>query len=281
MATEWMEYPVSLGDEDEEMTITWRDGSTDVVPAHDGDGETIYQLPRFMEELFRVENFNCLEGASAKFIDMYPQLFRSETGVLVLSVSSEESFLNAFICKSKDPVECLLSWMNNEIRDSLDPISHYPEGATDLHWVSVREVLAFLGTQLLDDFAPIVFDPDKEESVVDETFTDLGLIKVDLPWWYPPSREGPAFGYPACLFMPESYVQGVAAQTLNDPSVAISVSQRLSEVEWHRLLAGCRVGSIAEKIEENVDGYRDHFSSVLQAASELGPIWLERWRNFY
>jgi hypothetical protein len=112
-----MEYPVSLGNEDEAMTISRRDGSTDVVSAHDGegegDGETIYQSPRFMDELFRVENFNCLEGASAKFIDMYPQLFRSETGVLVLRVSSEESFLNALICESKDPVERLLGWMNN------------------------------------------------------------------------------------------------------------------------------------------------------------------------
>jgi hypothetical protein len=281
MTIEWMEYPVCLGNEEETMTITWSDGTTDVIPANNGDGETIFQLPRFMDELFRVENFNCQEGASAKFIDLYPQLFRSETGVLVLSVSSEESFLNAFICKSKDPVECLLSWMNHEIENWLNPMSRYPEGATDLHWVSVREVLAFLGTQLLDNFAPIVFDPDEEELDVNETSADLGLTKVDLPWWYPPSRDGPAFGYPACLFKPDSYAQGVTAQMLNDPSVAISVSQRLSEVEWNRLLAGCRVGSIAEKIERNVDGYRDHFSSVVQAASELGPIWLERWRNFY
>jgi hypothetical protein len=281
MTIEWMEYPVSLGDEEEIMTITWSDGSTDVIPANNGDGETIFQLPRFMDELFRVKNFNCLEGASAKFIDMYPQLFRSESGVLVLRVSSEENFLNAFICQSKDPAECLLSWMNDEIKESLDPISQYPEGSTDMHWVSVREVLAFLGTQLLDDVAPMVFDPDEEELDVDETSTDLGLIKVDLPWWYPPSREGPDFGYPACLFMPESYVKGVAAQTMNAPSVAISVAQRLSEDEWQRLLAGCRIGSIAEKIEKNIDGYRDHFSSVSRAASELGPIWLERWRNFY
>jgi hypothetical protein len=281
MSIEWMEYPVSLGDEEEIMTITWSDGSTDVIPANNGDGETIFHLPRFMNELFRVKNFNCLVGASARFIDMYPQLFRSESGVLVLRVSSEENFLNAFSCQSKDPVECLLSWMNDEIKESLDPISHYPEGSTDMHWVSVREVLAFLGTQLLDDVAPMVFDPDEDELDVNETSTDLGLIKVDLPWWHPPSREGPDFGYPACLFMPESYVQGVTAQTLNDPSVAISVTQRLSEDEWQRLLAGCRIGSIAEKIEKNIDGCRDHFSSVSRAASELGSIWLERWRNFY
>ena len=37
VAIEWMEYPVSLGNEQDEMTITWRDGTTDRVPAHDGD----------------------------------------------------------------------------------------------------------------------------------------------------------------------------------------------------------------------------------------------------
>jgi hypothetical protein len=281
MPVEWMEYPVSLGNEEEVMTITWRDGSEDVIPAHDGDGETIFQLPQLMEEIFRVENFNCLNGASAKFIDKYPQLFRSSTGVLVLRVSSEESFLNAFVCKSKDPVECLLSWMNNEIIESLDRSDRYPEGVTDLHWVSVREVLAFLGTQLLDNFAPIVFDLDEEAQDEEEISIDLGLTKVELPWWYPPSREGPVFCYPACLFMPETYAREVTIRTLDEPSVAISVSQRLSEDEWNSLLVGCRVGSIAEKIEEDMDGYRDLFSSVAQAAAELGPIWLERWRSFY
>ena len=281
MAIEWMEYPVSLGDEEELMTVTWRDGSTDVVPAHDGDGETIFQLPRFMEEVFRVENFNCLEGASAKFIDMYPQLFRSETGVLVLRVSSEESFLNAFICKTRDPVECLLSWMNNEIKDSLDPISRFPEGSSDMHWVSVREILAFLGTQLLEDFPPIVFDLDEDDIDGDEASDDLGFIKVELPWWYPPPREGPAFAYPACLFLPESYELGADIDNFRDPSIALSVSQRLTEDEWNRVLAGCRRGSIAEKIEEDIDNYREKFSTVFRAAASLGPIWLNRWQNFY
>jgi hypothetical protein len=281
MAIEWMEYPVSLGDEEEIMTITWSDGSTDVIPANNGDGETIFQLPHLMEEIFRVENFNCLKGASAKFIDFYPQLFRSDTGVLVLRVSSEESFLNAFVCKSKNPVDCLLSWMNDEVIESLDQVDHLPEGATDLHWVRVREVLAFLGTKLLEDFAPIVFDPDEEEPVEYEFSDDNGLVKVDLPWWYPPSREGPAFGYPACLFRPETYSRDISFEALDEPSIAVSISQRLSEDEWSRLLNSCRHGSIAENIEEDIDGYRDIFSSIAEVAGELGPIWLDRWRNFY
>ena len=46
MTIEWMEYPISLGSDADEMTITWSDGTTDVIPAHDGDSETFYLLSR-------------------------------------------------------------------------------------------------------------------------------------------------------------------------------------------------------------------------------------------
>ena len=276
-----MEYPISLGDEQAEMTITWRDGTTDRVPAHDGDGETIFQLPRFMTTLFEVENFNCRVGQSAKFVDEYPALFQSETGVLVLRVSSEESFQNAFICKSRDPAECLLSWMNGDIRGWIEPNSHPPAGSSDFHWVSVREVLSFIGMGLLDDVTPIIFDPDENESNEAETSEDLGLIKVDLPWWYPPSREGPAFGYPAGLFLPETYEKEPSLRVLDSPSVAISVSQRLSQDEWERLINGCTPGSLAEAIHDNRDGLDERFSALSEVASRLGEVWLGRWRHFY
>ena len=281
VAIEWMEYPVSLGDEQDEMTITWRDGTADRVPAHDGDGETIFQLPRFMTTIFEVENFNCFVGQSAKFVDEFPALFQSETGVLVLRVSSEESFQNAFICKSRDPAECLLSWMNGDIRDWIEPNKYPPEGSSDFHWVSVREVLSFIGMGLLDDIAPIIFDPDEDESNEGQTFEDLGLVKVDLPWWYPPSREGPSFGYPAGFFLHETYEREPILDSLDSPSVAISVSQRLSQDEWERLVQGCTPGSLAERIRDNVDGLGERFSMLSEVASGLGDVWLDRWRNLY
>jgi hypothetical protein len=278
MTTEWMLYPVSIGSEDEMMTITWSDGSTDVVPAHDGDGEAIFQLPRLMDEIFKVENFNCFEGQSGQYIDEYPALFRSETGVLVLRVNSPESFMNAFICKSKDAAECLLSWISGDIKEWLDQNEYPPAGTNDFHWVSVREVLGFIGSGLLDDFAPIVFDPDDETVDNTEAIEELGLIKVDLPWWYPPSREGPVFGYPACLFIADTYEIEPTIQNLDTPSVAVSVSQRLNENEWARLLEGCLQGSIAAKIL-NLNDYHNRFEAVYKAASELRDLWLNRWRD--
>ena len=281
LAIEWMQYPVSLGSENESMTITWRDGTEDHIPAHDGDGETIFQLPRLMDLIFEIENFNCSDGQSAKFVDEYPALFRSETGVLVLRVMSNESFMNAFVCKSKDPTECLLSWINGDIREWLDPADYPPEGSTDFHWVSAREVLAFFGTHLLEEFPPIVFDPNEDQIDHDQSFEELGFVKVDLPWWSPPSREGPAFGYPARLFMPDSYEHELTFEELGSPSVAVSISNRLTPDEWNRLVKGCLPGSIAEKISSNSDDYRSRFDAVIRTASGLGEVWLSRWRNLY
>ena len=111
MTIEWMEYPISLGTDEDEMTITWSDGSIDIVPAHDGDGETLSELPGLMDEIFNVDNFNCFEGQSAKFVDTDPTLYRSSTGILVLRVLSSESCMNAFICQSRDAAGCLPGWM--------------------------------------------------------------------------------------------------------------------------------------------------------------------------
>lgn len=276
-----MEYPISLWDEKDEMTITWRDGTTDRVPAHDGDGETIFQLPHFMKTIFEVRNFNCFVGQSGKFVDEFPALFQSETGVLVLRVSSGERFQNAFICKSRDPAECLLSWINGDIREWIEPTDYPLEGSSDLHWVRVREVLSFIGTGLLDDIAPIIFDEGEDKLNEGETLPDLGLVKVDLPWWYPPSHEGPAFGYPAGLFLPETYEREPTLGCLDRLSVAVSVSQRLSQDEWDRLINGCARGSLAERILDNVDGIGERFSALSEIVSGLGDVWLDRWSNLY
>ena len=66
---EWMEYPIGLTDLDEEVTITWSDGSQDVVPGHDGDGETIYQLPNLMEEIFTANFYHLWEFQEGKSFD--------------------------------------------------------------------------------------------------------------------------------------------------------------------------------------------------------------------
>ena len=242
---EWMEYPVSLGSEADEMTITWNDGSTCVVPAHDGDGETIIQLSRLMEEIFRVEYVNCFENQFGRSIDQFPVLFRSPSGVLVLRVMAEDSFLNAFVCKSKDAGECLLSWINGDVAHFAKDIAHPPEGSGDLHWFRVKEVLAMIGAGLLDDIPPIVF------------------------------------AFRACLFELESYVQDATIERASETCVAVSVTHALSQEEWVHLLEGCQTGSIADRILNDSDGFRARFAIVSALVPELGPIWPDRWHSFH
>jgi hypothetical protein len=281
MSIEWMEYPISLGSDVDDMTITWSDGTTDIVPAHDGDGETFYQLPDLMEEIFRVENFACFEGQSDQFSSEYPTLYRSPTGVLVLRVNAEGSFLNAFVCKSKDAAECILSWINGDIVHFLQEKTYPPEGSTDFHWISVKEVLALIGSGLIDEFPPIIFEPEKRLPDVEMPPGSFVPTPVVLPWYYPPLRDGPSFAYPACLFQLDSYVESATLAQISETSVAVSVNQTLSDNEWNRLLEGCRQGSIAERILSDSDGFGERFTRLSKLAKELGPIYLDRWENFF
>lgn len=278
---EWMQYPVCEECSEDQMVITWSDGSIDTVPTHDGDGEMIFELPRLMEEIFRVENFNCSEGQSGQFIDQYPTLFRSDSGVLVLRVISEESFMNAFICQSRDASECLLSWMGGDIRTSLSDQKWPPPGAIDFHWVSVKEVLAFIGSGLLDEFPPIIFDPDDGFDDSQDYLEDLGLVRVQLPWWTPPARGGPVFAYPAAMFHPDSYSDTPIWEALESPSVGVSVTQRMSEDEWEQLLVGCMVNSIAEKIKRRETGYAERFLEFQAVAPKRSEMWIDRWNSFF
>jgi hypothetical protein len=193
---EWMEYPISLGSEADEMTITWNDGSTCVVPAHDGDGETIIQLSHLMEEIFRVEYVNCFENQLGRSIDQFPVLFRSPSGVLVLRVMAEDSFLNAFVCKSKDAGECLLSWINGDVAHFAKNIAYPPEGSSDLHWFRVKEVLAMIGAGLLDDIVwqlrrRAVFIPRGSiEEFAEELFVKRSLRASGFPLFCWPESRG-------------------------------------------------------------------------------------------
>lgn len=280
MTIQWIEYPISIGDEDEEMTITWDDGSTDLLPANNGDGEAIFQLPRLMDEVFRVENFNCFQGQSGQFIDEYPALFRSKTGAHVLRVVSEESFMNAFVCQSKNAAECLISWMSGDLANAMHRVGQQPEGMNDFHWVSVREVLGFIASGLLDEFPPIIFDLEENNAQVENGISDEGFERVDLPWWYPPSREGPVFGYPACLFLPETYSKELTLECMDNPSVPISVTQRLTESDWQALLSHSFQNSLAQDCCLGIDGKDKYFKQIKSQSSQLGSIWHDRWDDF-
>jgi hypothetical protein len=174
-----------------------------------------------------------------------------------------------------------LSWINGDIVQSLNDKTYPPPGSIDFHWVSVKEVLAMIGAGLLDDFPPIVFDPC--EDLGDEVVTPelLGFIPVELPWWSPPPRSGPVFAFPACLFEMDSYNQEATFEQISETCVAVSLTQALSQDEWFELIEGCQSGSIAERVMNNLGGFGERFERISDLALELGPIWLDRWRNFY
>ena len=159
--------------------------------------------------------------------------------------------------------------------DPADP----PEGTKDYHWVSVREVLAFISSGLLEEFPPIVLDRD--EVTTEDDAESLGLVPVLLPWWEPPRPEGPLFAYHAGLFEPETYEPHPTAEKVGQTCVAINLTHRLNQDEGMRLLDGCMDGSIAEQILRDVDGMAEKFAVAQPMATELGPIWLERWEGHY
>ena len=276
---EWMEYPISVGTEDEMMTITWSDGSTDLVPANNGDGETIIQLPRLMESLFKVQFFNCFIGQSGRFVDVYPELFRSSSGALVLRVSSEESFDNAFICKERDPGICLLSWFSGDVRKLYEDDSYPPEGSEDNHWVKVRDVLAVIGSGFLDEIPPIVFDADGDDEIGRES-EDSEFEIVDLPWWHSPNRQGPDFAYPACLFQEQTYESELDFSKLDEISSAVSVTHRLDASSWERLLGGSGSCSALTSKFQMMQSQPGHIEKILSIVSGLEYAWLERWRGY-
>lgn len=138
-----------------------------------------------------------------------------------------------------------------------------------------------IGAGLLDDFPPIVFDPN--EDLGDEVATPeaLGFIPVELPWWSPPPRKGLIFAFPACLLELDSYNQEATIERASETYVAVSVTHTLSQDEWVHLLKGCQNESIADRIVNDSDGFRARFATISELATGLGPIWLDRWKDFY
>lgn len=276
---EWMEYPIGLANLDEEVTITWSDGSQDVVPGHDGDGETIFQLPNLMEEIFKVKFFHFWESQYGKFFDEYPCLFRYKNGVLVLRASSEERFQNAFICKERDPALCLLSWMNGETAPWMIEPKWKPEGCTDDHYVSVREFLAVIGSGLLDEFPPLVLGSGDENEVNNALFEEMGLVKVDTGWWYPEDPNGPDFAYPAALFDPKTYKSVPTIEIVSVMATALGLNHKLDEDAWKRLIRGSMENSEILKTLHMMD--EQSIIAIFELAKDLKPVFEQRWQNMY
>lgn len=276
---EWMEYPIGLANLDEEVTITWADGSQDVVPGHDGDGETIYQLPNLMEGIFKVRFYHLWESHEAKFADEYPGLYRYKNGVLVLRASSEERFENAFICKERDPALCLLSWMNGDVAYWMHEPKVKPEGCTDNYYATIHEFLAVIGSGLLNDFPPIVLGSGDENDATNSWFEEIGSVKVETGWWYPDDPNGPDFGYPAALFVPKTYEETPTIESVSELATAIGLNHKLDEEVWKRLIVEATESSKVLKTLHGMD--EQSLITVFELAKSLKPIFEKRWLDFY
>ena len=276
---EWMEYPIGLANLDEEVTITWSDGSQDLVPGHDGDGETIYQLPNLMEEIFGVNFYHLWEFQEGKSFDEHPSLFRHKNGVLVLRASSPERFQTAFICKERDPALCLLSWINGDVAHWVQEAEWKPEGSTDNHYVSIREFLAVIGSGLLDDFPPIVLGSEDEDEVTNALFEEMGLVKVGTGWWYPEDPNGPDFGYPAALFDPKTYETMPTIESISILATALGLNHKLDEDVWKKLIRGAMESSEVLKTLHVMDERSK--TAIFELAKDLKPVFEQRWQEMY
>ena len=274
-----MEYPIGLANLDEEVTITWADGSQDVVPGHDGDGETIYQLPNLMEEIFKVSFYHLWEYQEDKSFDEFPGLYRYQNGVLVLRASSSERFQNAFICKERDPALCLLSWMNGEVAHSMLEPKWKPEGCTDNHYASIREFLAVIGSGLLNDFPPIVLGSGDDDDATNSWFEEIGSVKVDTGWWYPDDPNGPDFGYPAALFVPKTFQTEPTIESVSIMATALGLNHKLDEDVWKRLIRGAMEKSEILKTLHVMDERSK--TAIFVLAKDLKPVFEQRWQDMY
>jgi hypothetical protein len=274
-----MEYPIGLANLDEEVTITWADGSQDVVPGHDGDGETIYQLPNLMEEIFRVRFYHLWEYQEDKSFDEFPGLYRYKNGVLVLRASSPERFQNAFICKERDPALCLLSWLNGEVAHWMLEPKWKPEGCTDNHYASILEFLAVIGSGLLNDFPPIVLGSGDDDDATNSWFEKIGSVKVETGWWYPDDPNGPDFGYPTALFVPKTYEETPTIESVSELATAIGLNHKLDEEVWKTMIVGATESSKVLKTLHEMD--EQSKIAVFELVKSLKPIFEKRWLDFY
>jgi hypothetical protein len=281
---EWVPYPMTQDAGDDYSSIAWSDGRIDTVPMDNGDLNTIHELDSWMDLILSINYYNLFEGQSGQFIDHFPQLFRQSDGVLVLRLSRDEEFLSAFVCKSRDPAECLLSWFRGDL-SKLKPQSDSRESETGpFLWVEVQEVVALIGSRLLNDVPPIVFSMEveqKRQNAFDQKMKESNLKQVDLSdmWWYPPNPAGPGFGYPSAFFDAQNFREENLCSTLEEFGIAIGVEHCLAEDEWQRLVTKATPGTIAQKLLDGDPVASFRFENLRMSTLMHAHDWEARWKQ--
>jgi hypothetical protein len=146
MTIEWLIYPEGSEADGEWTTITWSDGSQQQIPTNYSDGDGLERLADSAQELVRIQYFHIGYGGTST----YPAIWRFPDDVLVLHAYDDESFNCFFICRSKDLVECVTSWLQGEVAEQVDESGWYT-GSDPTYYLHTREIMAFGATDLLSD----------------------------------------------------------------------------------------------------------------------------------
>jgi hypothetical protein len=169
--------------------------------------------------------------------------------------------------------------MNGDVAHWMLESEWKPEGCTDNHYVSVREILAVIGSGLLDDFPPIVLGSGNEDEATNEWFEEIGIKKVDSGWWYPEDPKGPDFGYPAALFDSKTYGTVPTIDSVSKLATAVGLNHKLDEDVWKRLIRGAMENSEILKILHGID--ERSRTAIFELAKDLKPIFEQRWQEMY
>jgi hypothetical protein len=240
---DWLLYPNSDSADAEFETITWNDLSTDEVPSN-YFGEGIFELPTKFDTALCV-SWYLLHNPDDIYRVEFPRMLSIPEGPTILRFDAEDEYLTALICQSRDQTECLQSWLKGESKIDNESDEFFSLiGQTDY---PVREVLAFIGSGLLDDVQPMYI----QQSSNDE--------KVSV--------------YSTALFDPAFYNFGANLDVRTYAYSAVSVEKSIGPDVWEKLLAFCFEGSIAQKIQNDVPSFRQRWDELVTQAEAIAPEW--------
>jgi hypothetical protein len=139
--------------------------------------------------------------------------------------------------------------------------------------------LAVIGSGLLNDFPPIVLGSGEDDDATNSWFEEIGSVKVDTGWWYPDDPNGPDFGYPAALFVPQTYEETPTIESFTELATAIGLNHKIDEEVWRRLIVGVTENSQVLEILQELDDQSK--TAVFEIAKSLKPIFEQRWKDMY
>jgi hypothetical protein len=260
MTIEWLSYPEGSEADGEWTTITWSDGLQQQIPTNYSDGDGLERLADSAHELLRIQYFHIGYGGTST----YPAIWRFPDDVLVLHAYDDESFNCFFICRSKNLVECVTSWLQGEVAEQVDKSGWY-SGSDPTYYFHTREIMAFGATDLLSDVKHLELELWNSKSRLllpeDRSGMNANMVRathISLFW----DR------------LIEPLVDLV--QDLKRLDGAIQVSGSLTTYEWQQITSWCYEGSLAQRLEVD-NALRDNWNLIVRTAESLTPELEAQW----